>query len=331
MSAEVEAKPGGPSTRRGYVGRSIKRVEDPRLIQGQASYVDDLKMPGMLHAVILRSPYAHARIDRIDTAEAVGMPGVVGVFTGADVNAQCGLVPCAADVPGLKRPAHTVLASDRVYFVGHAVAVVVANDRYAAADALQAIEVDYTPLTAVVDPEAALKPGSPLTHPYYEDNIAFSHIHAVGDIDAAFAEADRVIRCRMVHQRLTPMAIEPRACVATYHQGDDQLTLWTSSQVPHLVRTMLPGMIGVPENRMRIVAPEVGGGFGSKLNVYAEEALVCHLAMRLKTPVKWIESRRENAASTIHGRDQLGEYEIAVKNDGTLLGLKTVTIADVGA
>ena len=201
-----------------------------------------------------------------------------------------------------------------------------------ARDAIEAIDVDYDPLPVVANPEEAVKPGSPRTHPELADNIAYRHqVAGGGDIDAAFANADRIIKHRLYHQRLTPMPIEPRGVVASFHQGEGALTLWTSTQIPHLLRTLLPGMIGVPENKLRIVAPEVGGGFGAKLNVYAEEALCAHLAMRLNAPVKWIESRRENAASTIHGRDQIGEYEVAVKNDGTILGLRSKTIADLGS
>jgi len=315
-----------------YIGRAMKRVEDPRLIKGIGTYVDDLRLPGLLHACILRSPYAHARIQRIDTTAAKAIPGVAGVFTGAEVNDACGLVPCAAAIPDLKAPKHTVLASDRVYFVGHGVAVAVASDPYIARDAIEAIDVDYDPLPVVVSPEEAVKEGTPLTHPDLGTNVAFTHSVAGGsNIDDAFKRADRVIKHRLYHQRLTPMPIEPRGAVASYHAGEGTLTLWSSTQIPHLLRTLLPGMIGVAENKLRIVAPEVGGGFGAKLNVYAEEALVSHLAMRLNAPVKWIESRRENAASTIHGRDQIGEYEVAVKNDGTILGIKSRTIADLGA
>jgi len=315
-----------------YVGRAMKRIEDPRLVKGIATYVDDLRLPGLLHAAILRSPHAHARVVRIETAAARAIPGVVGVFTGADVNASCGLVPCAAAIPDLKAPKHTVLAGDRVYFVGHAVAVAVASDPYIARDAAEAIEVDYDALPAVVNAEEAVKSGAPLTHPDLESNIAFTHVVAGGsDIDEAFRKADRVIKHRLYHQRLTPMPIEPRGVVASYNPGEGALTLWSSTQIPHLLRTLLPGMIGVPENKLRIVAPEVGGGFGAKLNVYAEEALCAHLAMRLNAPVKWIESRRENAASTIHGRDQIGDYELAVRNDGSILGIRTRTIADLGS
>jgi carbon-monoxide dehydrogenase large subunit len=323
-----EMKAAKPS---GYIGRALKRVEDPRLIKGIATYVDDLQLAGVVHATMLRSPYAHAKINFIKTSAAKALAGVIGVFTGADVNDKCGLVPCASPMADQKMPKHTVLASDRVYFVGHPVAVVVAVDRYTARDALDLIEVGYDPLPVVADPEKALEKDSPLTHPDLGTNVAFNWTLANGDLDAAFAKADRGFKQRMVHQRLIPMAIEPRGCVASWHAGEQSLTLWTSTQIPHLVRTLLPGMIGVPENKIRIVAPEVGGGFGSKLNLYAEEALCSHLAMRLGAPVKWIESRRENASATIHGRDQIGEYEVAVKKDGTLLAIKSRTIADIGA
>src|SRR5438093_8446686 len=314
-----------------YVGRAMERVEDPRLIKGLATYVDDIRLPGLLHAVILRSPHAHARIGRVDVSAARAIPGVVAVLTGADVNAACGLVPCAAAIPDLKAPKHTVLAGDRVYFAGHAVAVAVAADPYIARDAIDAIDVDYDPLPVVTDPEEAVRGGT-LTHPELGTNVAFTQSVLGGsDIDDAFRRADRVVKHRLIHQRLTPMPIEPRAVVASYHAGEGTLTLWSATQVPHLLRTLLPPMIGVAENKLRIIAPEVGGGFGSKLNVYAEEALCGHLAMRLNAPVKWIESRRENAACTIHGRDQIGEYEVAVKNDGTILGLKARTVADLGA
>jgi aerobic carbon-monoxide dehydrogenase large subunit len=315
-----------------YVGQRLKRVEDPRLVKGIGTYTDDVRLPGMLHACILRSPHAHARILRIDAAAAKAIPGIVAVFTGADVNDACGLVPCAAEIPNLKAPAHTVLADDRVYFVGHAVAVAVATDAYIARDAIDAIDVEYDPLPVVTNAEEAAKSGTPLTHPDLGTNIAFTHsITGGGDIDEAFRGADRIIKHRLYHQRLTPMPIEPRAVVAAYNPGEASLTLWSATQVPHLLRTLLPNMIGVPENKLRVIAPEVGGGFGAKLNVYIEEALCAHLAMRLNAPVKWVESRRENAASTIHGRDQIGNYEVAVRNDGSILGIKAYTIADLGA
>ena len=320
--AKVKEKP--------YFGRAMKRVEDPRLIKGIATYVDDITLVGMLHAAILRSPHAHAGVRSIDTVAAKSHPGVVAVLTGADVNPHCGTIPCASPLPGQNSPDHTVLAGDRVYFVGHPVAVVVAEDKYAARDALDLIEVDYDPLEAVVDAERALEKDSPLTHPDLGTNQAFTW--SVGDDPTELLEqADHVIKVRMVHQRLTPMAIEPRGCVASWDEGQGFLTLWTSTQVPHLVRTLLPGLVGAEENKTRIIAPEVGGGFGSKLQVYAEELLVCHLARRLGAPVKWIETRRENAAATIHGRDQIGTYEVGVQKNGMVLAIRSHTIADLGS
>ena len=309
----------------------MKRVEDPRLIQGVATYTDDVRLPGLLHVAFVRSPHAHARVERIDATAARALQGVIGVFTGADVNGHCGPVPCGSPMDDMKAPEHTVLAGERVYFVGHPVAAVVAVDPYVAQDAVDAIEVDYEPLPVVVDPEAALAPGAPLTHPELGTNVCYTHVLKGGDIDEAFRRADRVIAQRIVHQRLTPMPIEPRAVVASYHAGEETLTIWSSTQVPHLVRTYLPDMLRMPEHRLRVIAPEVGGGFGAKLNVYAEEALCGHLAMRLRAPVKWIESRRENAAVTTHGRDQIGDYEVAVTRDGRILGVKARTIADLGA
>ena len=313
------------------VGKAMPRVEDERLVKGVATYVDDMKLPGLLHAAVLRSPYAHAKIKGIDTAGAKALEGVVDVFVGADVNRHCGVVPCCVEMPDLVQPKHTVLAGKRAYFVGHPVAVVVAKDRYIARDALDLIEVDYDPKDVVVDAEAALEEGSPLTHPELKTNVAFTWTLENGDLKAAFDEADRVITQRMRHQRLTPSPIEPRGCVASFHAGEESMTLWTSTQIPHLIRTMLPDMIGVPENKLRIVAPEVGGGFGAKLNLYAEEALCCHLAKRMGAPIKWIESRRENAGTMTHGRDQVGDYEVAVKKDGTVLAIKAKTVADIGS
>ena len=330
MSVTVEKPPQSRTSQR-YFGRSMKRVEDPRLIKGVATYVDDLKLPGMLHAEFLRSPHANASLKSINSASAKNLRGVIGVFTGSEVNTKAGTIPCASPLPGGKSPVHTVLAGQHVYFVGHPVAIVIAETQAIARDALDLIEVDYDPLPAVTDPEKALEEDSPLTHPDLGTNKAFTWNLAGGDVEAVFKEADKVLKIRIVHQRLTPMAMEARACVAAWHAGEASLTLWTSTQVPHLVRTLLPSMIGIPENKLRVIAPEVGGGFGSKLNLYAEEAAVSHLAMRLGRPIKWIESRRENAACTIHGRDQIGDHEVAVKTDGTLLGIRSKIIADIGS
>ena len=330
MTTTTEQPPKTQVSQR-YFGRAMKRVEDPRLIKGIATYVDDLKLPGVLFAEFVRSPHAHAKINSIKTDDAKKLPGVVGVFTGADINDKVGTIPCASPLPGGKTPEHTVLAGARAYFVGHPVAVVVAESRAIARDALDLVDVDYDPLPAVVDPEKALEEGAALTHPELGTNVAFTWSLPAGDVDAAFQEADRVLKIRMIHPRLTPMALEPRGCAASWHAGESSLTLWTSTQVPHLVRTLLPGLVRIPENKLRVVAPEVGGGFGSKLNLYPEEVVVSHLAIQLNRPVKWIEGRRENAAATIHGRDQIGDHEIAIQKDGTVLAIRTKIIADVGS
>ena len=314
-----------------YVGQSIKRTEDPRLIQGLGHYVDDIKLADTLHVAFLRSPHAHARITALDVEAAKNAPGVVAVFTGKDVEGKVGFVPCAAALPGLKVPQYPVLAGNKVIFVGQPIAAVVATDKYKARDAVDLINIDFDPLDVVVDPEAAAKPDSPVIHADFGDNIAYVHNAGVGDVDAAFAQADRIVKQRMVHQRLAPIAMEPRGVLAQYLPGEQQLTVWTSTQIPHLLRTQLGLMVGLAENKVRVIAPEVGGGFGSKLNVYAEEALLGFISMQLHATVKWIETRRENIAATIHGRAQVGEVSVAVKNDGTILGLRYNVTADLGA
>ncbi|MBZ5699640.1 MAG: xanthine dehydrogenase family protein molybdopterin-binding subunit [Acidobacteriia bacterium] len=314
-----------------YLGKPLKRKEDPRLIQGLAHYVDDIVLPGLHHAAILRSPYAHAQIRSVDVSKAQSAPGVVLVLTGADLRGSIGAVPCAAQIPDMKAAPRPVLAHDRVRFVGEGVAVVVATDRYAARDAIDLIEVDYEPLTPVVDPEKALEKGSTVLYDGYKDNVAYRWELEGGDLKAAFKKADKVIKQRLVNQRLIPVAMETRGVVAEYKPGERQLTLWSSTQIPHLLRTQIASMLDVPEHSVRVITPEVGGGFGSKLNVYVEEALLGYLAMRLGKPVKWIETRRENMQGTTHGRDQIDDVEVAFKRDGTILGLRIHVIADLGA
>ncbi len=314
-----------------WVGQRMKRKEDPRLIQGLAHYVDDLAQPGQLYAAFLRSPYAHARLRKIDRSAAEGAPGVVAVVVGEDVRGVLGMVPTASALPELKVPPHPPLALDEVNHVGEPVAVVVAEDRYRARDAVDLIEVDYEPLAAVTDPEKALEKNSPRVHAQLKDNQACLWKLEAGFPDKAFAKAARVVRQRFVNQRLIPVAMEPRGVLASYDPGAEQLTVWSSTQIPHLLRTQLAAMLNVPEMRVRVIAPEVGGGFGSKLNVYGEEALIAHLARKLGRPVKWIETRRENFLATIHGRDQINEVEAAVAKDGRILALKVRLVADLGA
>ncbi|HEX8809213.1 MAG TPA: molybdopterin cofactor-binding domain-containing protein, partial [Xanthobacteraceae bacterium] len=311
-------------------GKKIRRREDPRLLTGTATYLDDIKMPGMHHACVVRSPHAAARIKSLNVKPALSRPGVTAVFTGADVK-DLGPIPCGASLPDLRTPHHHILAQDRVYLVGHPVAVVVATDRYIAADAVDLIEVDYEVLPAVSDPEKALAPGAPAVHPQWPDNTAFTFHQEGGDISGAFAQADVVVKQRITSQRLIPTSMETRGVVADWHAGDKSLTLWSSTQIPHLLRTLLAGILGMPENHLRVITPEVGGGFGSKLNVYAEEALMAFVSMRIGKPVKWVESRRENFLCTIHGRGHVDYFELAARRDGTMLGLRLKLIQDLGA
>jgi carbon-monoxide dehydrogenase large subunit len=313
------------------IGKPLKRKEDPRLIQGLAHYVDDIVLPGMQFAAILRSPYAHAKIRSIDVSKAKAAPGVALVLTGPDLKGSVGNVPCAAVIPDMKSAPRPPLALDRVRFVGEGVAVVVASSRYGARDAVDLIEVDYEPLTPVVDPEKAIEKDSPTLYDDHKDNVAYRWELEGGDVKGAFKKADKTIKQRMINQRLIPVAMEPRGVVAEYKPGERQLTVWSSTQIPHLLRTQIAAMLDLPEFSVRVITPEVGGGFGSKLNVYAEDALVAYLAIRVGTPVKWIESRRENFQTTIHGRDQIDDVEVAFKKDGTILGLRVKVIADLGA
>ena len=312
------------------VGKRIRRREDPRLITGTATYVEDIQMPGMHYAAVVRSPHAAANIRSISTKAASEAPGVVAVFTGKDTE-KVGPVPCGASLPGLRVPHHHILATKRVYFVGHPVAVVVARDRYLAQDAADLVEVDYDVLQAVTEPERALAQGAPAVHPEWPDNTAFTFHQDGGDVDKAFAEADVVVKQRITSQRLIPTAMETRGVVAEWRAADRQLNLYTSTQIPHLVRTLVAGMLALEENRVRVITPEVGGGFGSKLNVYAEEALMGFVAQQINKPVKWIESRRENFLCTIHGRGHVDYYELAAKRDGTILGIKLKILQDLGA
>ncbi len=314
-----------------YVGKPLKRKEDPRLIQGISHYVDDIHLADMHYVAVVRSPHAHAIIRSIDTSKARTAPGVVAVLTGEDLRGVIGNVPCAAQIPDMKAAVRPVLAGEKVRFVGEPVAVVVANDRYLARDAVDLVEVDYEPLPAVVDPEKAIAKNAPLLYDQFKENVAYRWQLEGGDVKKAFKDADKIVKQRMTNQRLIPMAMEPRGVVADYRPGEKQLTVWSSTQIPHLLRTQIAAMLNVPEYSVHVITPEVGGGFGSKLNVYAEEALVAHLAMRLAKPVKWIESRRENFQNTIHGRDQIAYMEMAVKRDGTVLGARWKIFADLGA
>ena len=315
------------------VGARIRRREDPRLITGRATYVDDVKLVGMVHAAFIRSPYAHAKILRLQMAKAKAHPGVLAVFSGADLHAagMTASLPVAHKLPDLKTPPHYPLAVDEVRFVGEAVAVVVASDPYVARDAAELVEVEYDELPVVVDLEKATVSGAPLVHAALGTNVAYAMPFKAGDPDGAFASADVVVKRRLINQRLAPVPIETRGVVAQWDAGAGRVTIHSSTQIPHLLRTQLSLVLGLAENKVRAIAPEVGGGFGSKLNVYAEEAVVAWLAMRLGRPVKWSETRSECFQAMIHGRDQIDDCEIAAKRDGTVTGLRVRILANLGA
>ncbi|MEZ5283950.1 MAG: molybdopterin cofactor-binding domain-containing protein [Vicinamibacterales bacterium] len=314
-------------------GSGIRRREDPRLITGTAEYTDDLVLPHMVHAAILRSPYAHARITSIDTAAAKAAPGVLGVYTGADVATVLNPMPCAWLLPNaeLKVATYPPMATDTVRYVGDCVAVVVAETRYQAQDAVDLIEVDYDPLPVVVDPEAAVRDGAPAVHSEIAANTAFHWTVSGGDVAAAFAGAARIVKDRIIQQRLIPTAMEPRSALAQYVRATGELTLWNTTQNPHIARFLGSLITKVPEDKLRVVAPEVGGGFGSKIAVYPGEMIAAFCSMKVGRPVKWTETRRENYQATTHGRDHVQDVEMAFDADGKILGLKATVWAGMGA
>ena len=322
------------------VGQRVKRREDPRLIQGHGTYVDDVKIVGMRYAAFKRSDVAHGRIRSLDTTAAKAMDGVEAVFTGAQIAEFLDPMPIGTPFPS---PEHRAVATDVVRYVGEPVAVVVATDRYAARDAADAIVVDYDIRPAVVDPEVAMTGHPTVIHADFDNNLAVALVpsgtgvspdgRTVDDtaIEQAFADADVVVSQRMVNQRLAPTAIEPRGVVAHYERGKDTMTIWSSTQNPHILRTFIAMLNGMGEDQVRAIAPEVGGGFGAKINIYGEEYVVASLSKRLGLPLKWIEDRSEAFLATIHGRDILGYVDIAATRNGKVLGLKLRLIADVGA
>jgi carbon-monoxide dehydrogenase large subunit len=315
------------------VGRARPRKEDARLVTGQTNWTDNITVPGLLHMAILRSPMAHARIDRVDVAPARERPGVIAAFSGRDLAEGLGSLPCAWPVTeDIVLPDHPPIAVDEVRYAGDPVAVVVARDRYAAADALEAVEVDYTPLPPVLDLEAALADDAPLVHSDKGTNRCYVWPLATGlNYDEVRARADVVLKRRYTQQRLIPNAMEPRAVVVSPQAASGEYTVYSATQIPHILRIMLSVVTGVPEHKLRVIAPDVGGGFGSKLQVYGEEALALAVARKLGRPVKWTESRSEGYLATHHGRAQIQDIEVAATREGKLLGLKVDLLADMGA
>ena len=321
------------------IGASVRRREDLRFISGRGNYTDDINRPGQLHAVIIRSPHAHARIKGIDTAAAKSAPGVVAVFVGEDLAADnIGTLPCGWQVKNkdgspMAEPPHPVLALGKVRHVGDPVAVVIAETKGAARDAAELVAVDYEVLPAVPTLEAALKPGAALVHDGVAGNVCYDwHLGDKDAVDAAFAKAHKVARLELVNNRLIPNAMEPRAAVGEFDPMSGDYTLYTTSQNPHVIRLLMGAFVlHIPEHKLRVVAPDVGGGFGSKIYHYAEEAIVTWAAGKVKRPVKWTAERTESFISDAHGRDHITVAEMAMDRDGKFLALRVRTRANMGA
>ncbi len=312
-------------------GSSIKRREDPRLITGKGNFVDDVNLAGTTYAAFVRSPHAHAKIKRINTARAKAAPGVVAVLTGEDV--KTGGLPCGWLLPGIKLPPRPPLAGGKVRYVGEPVAVVIAENAYLAKDGAELVEVEYEPLPAVVDCQKAHDKTAPQLHDEAPANECFDW--SIGDrekTDAAFKSAATVVSQRFINQRLIPNAIEPRACLASYAPATCDLTLWVTSQNPHVHRLLMAAFVlGIPEHKMRVISPDVGGGFGSKIFVYNEEVVVAFASKLLGRPVKWTAERRESFVNDAHGRDHATEAEMAFDTSGEITGLRVKTHAGLGA
>ncbi|OLE36587.1 MAG: carbon monoxide dehydrogenase [Candidatus Rokubacteria bacterium 13_1_20CM_2_70_7] len=319
------------ATQERLFGKAIKRREDPRFITGRGQYVDDVKLPGLTYAAFVRSPHAHARLQGINTAKAKGLPGVIAIYTGKDV--PVGALPCGWMLPGIKVPQRPVLAQDRVHYVGEPVAIVIAENAYAARDAAEAVQVQYQALPAVSNPRKAHDRGAALLFDDIPQNQCF--YWTIGDkasTDAAFTAAARVVSQPLINQRLIPNAIEPRACLASFSQATGELTLWVTSQNPHVHRLLMAAFVlGIPETKMRVISPDVGGGFGSKIFVYNEEVVVSWASRALGRPVKWTAERRESFMNDAHGRDHVTEAEMAFDRDGKITGLRVKTHANLGA
>ena len=315
-----------------YFGQEIRRREDPRHLTGRGRFTDDLAPSGMLYAAVLRSPHAHALIRSVDAEGARELPGVVAVFTGADLKDRMVPLPPNWVLPGMSVPKHPALAHERVRYVGDGVAVVVAEGRYAARDALERIRVEYEPLPAVTSAEEAAKPGAPELHENVPGNVAFVFPSRGGNYARAAKKPGAVrVAQRLVNQRMVPSALEPRAVLAEYDPGTEHLTVHTSTQGPHNIKRLIAEVLRFPEHRVRVVAPDVGGGFGSKLHLYPEEVLCAFLARELESPVKWTESRFESFLATNHGRDHVQNVEIVATRDGTITGIKATVHANLGA
>ena len=313
------------------IGSSTKRIEDPKFLTGRGRYVADINLPGMLHLVLVRSEHAHAHLKKIDVSLAIKQPGVVAAFTGEDLKEQLGSLPAGWVLSNMHEPDHPPIAFDTVRYVGDAVAAIVADDPYVAAEAAGLVDVEYDLLPVEIDAEKATKRGAELVHEDVPRNVAFDWDVHGGDYAAAEKTSDVVVKQRIINQRLIPTAMETRGIVSEYDPGSERLTLYTSTQIPHLVRLLFALVTDIPEHKVRVIAPDVGGAFGSKLYLYAEEIICGIVSKNLGRTVRWIETRKENYLATTHGRDHIADVEICGNRDGTITGIKTHVYANLGA
>ncbi len=315
-----------------YIGRSVPRPGAPRAVAGRGKYTDDIALPRMLHAAFFRSPHAHAKILRIDTSKAATQPGVVRIATGADIAKRCktmfGFLSCFV---GMKVTPQHAMAVDRACWHGEPVAIVVAGTRAQAEDAAELIEIEWEALPVVIDKETALDPSSPVLHAELGDNLMFEKVIASGDVDAAFAKADHVLEETFRFGRHTAVSLEPRGMLADYDPASELLTLYTSSQVPHMIQTVFARLLGVPEHKLRVIAPDVGGSFGLKIHTFGDELATVAMAIELGRPVKFVADRMESFVSDIHARENWVKARIAVSKDGILEAMEIDDLSGVGA
>ena len=322
-----------------YIGKSIKRTEDKRFITGQGKYTDDIVLANMSYAYILRSPYANATINSIDTSAATDMEGVIAVFTGSDIPEAIAGVPCGWQVDfkngdTMKEPPHPLLVRKKVRHVGDGIALIVAESKSIAKDASELIDIDFDILDAVTDPKAAAQAGAPLVHDDVPNNICFDWElgNPKDEVAAALANAAHVTELEFVNQRVVPNAMEPRAAIGHWDSAYERYTLYTSTQNPHLIRLLLCAFVlGIPEHKVRVVGPDVGGGFGSKIFHYTEEALVVYFSKILNRPIKWTADRSEAFLTDAHGRDHVTHAKMGFDGDGKIVGLQAYTYANMGA
>jgi len=314
-----------------YIGRTVPRPDAPRLLQGRGKYTDDLKFARLAHVAFVRSPYAHARIGAIDAAAALALPGVIAVYTGADLAAICEpWVGTLTHIKGLKSPPQYPMAVDRACWQGEAVAAVIAESRAEAEDGIERVSVDYEELVPVVDPDAALAPGAPVIHPDLGDNLAYELVHDSGDVAAAFAAAAVVVEDQFEFARHTGVTLEPRVLVAEYDAADSALTVHISHQTPHMMQYIFARHLGVPEANVRVVCRNVGGGFGIKVHAYPDEMATAALAMLVGRPVKFTADRVESFASDIHARAWRVDAKMALDADGAITALEFDGISGIG-